>query len=202
MWDNRNQTWRRVAAFFEDEMAKSYWMVVTNPENFQIARERQFDMVGLQAHHRRKVQRMEPGDRVLLYIAHQRCFGATTTVTVSMVEDHSPVWKPEGGSDLPFRVGIRPEVVLDPSQYIDADQLAPRLDYTRRWVPELWFLAFQDSLHLISKYDFNLVEEEMRKIKRNRRPPPQPRPRVQPPGITHCKLDEIPSGPEMSQVSR
>ena len=43
------------------------------------------------------------------------------------------------------------------------------MDFTRRWTPELWFLAFQGSLHLISKFDFNMVEEEMKKQKRTRR---------------------------------
>ncbi len=151
-------------------MANSFWLVIKSPENYRIAKERNFDMVGLIAHHRRKVQRMAPGDRALLYIAKERCWGASATVTTAMVEDHSPIWRVEGGSDFPYRVGIKPNIVLDPSQHIDAYQLAPRMDFTRRWTPELWYLAFQGSLHLISKFDFTMVEEEMRKQKRGRGP--------------------------------
>ena len=150
-------------------MPKSFWMVVKSPANFQIARKRNFDMVGLLAQHRRKVQRMAPGDRVILYIAQDRYFAASASVTKTLNIDHTPLWKVEGGSDYPYRVGIRPDVVLNPSQYIDAYQIAPRMDFTRRWTPELWFLAFQGSLHLISKFDFNMVEEEMKKQKRARR---------------------------------
>ncbi|MQF70030.1 EVE domain-containing protein, partial [SAR202 cluster bacterium AD-804-J14_MRT_500m] len=140
-----------------------------------------------------KVQRMEPDDRVLIYISQKRCFAATATVTTSMIEDHSPIWEPEGDSTLPFRVGIKPDVILDHNQYIEADHLAPRLDYTKRWVPELWFLAFQDSLHLISKYDFGLVEDEMKKLKRNRGYSTIYRPKTKQATITRCKLEQIPT---------
>ena len=98
-------------------------------------------MVGLIAQHRRKVQRMAPGDRVLLYISQDRYFAASASVTKTLVIDHSPLWNVEGGSGFPYRVGIQPDVVLQPSQYIDAYQIAPRMDFTRRWTPELWFLG-------------------------------------------------------------
>ena len=103
-------------------MPKSYWLVVKSPENFDIARDRGFDMVGLKVQHRRKVQRMEPEDRVLIYISQKRRFGATATVTSSMKEDHTPIWKDEIGNDFPFRVSIKPDIVLDESQQIDAYQ--------------------------------------------------------------------------------
>ena len=52
--------------------------------------------------------------------------------------------------------------------FIDARQLAPRLDYVRKWPPENWHIAFaQSNLHILPKKDFVLVEEEMRRIKVN-----------------------------------
>lgn len=146
-------------------MPKSYWMVVKSPDNLEIAQRRGFDMIGLPHQHRRKVERMEPGDRVLLYASTIRCFAASATVTSSLVEDDSPVWKEEGSSNLPYRVGIKPEVTLNETEYISAYQIAPRMDYIKRWTPELWYMAFQGNLHLISKADFNLVEGEMRRVK-------------------------------------
>ena len=135
-------------------MPRSYWMVIKSPENLRIARNRGFDLIGLVAQHRRKVQRVEPSDRVLIYVSKQRRFAATATVTSPMIEDQSPIWDKDGSSDLPYRLGIRPNLILDESQYINAHQIAPRMDYTKRWIPELWYLAFQGSLHLISKFDF------------------------------------------------
>ena len=172
-------------------MPKSYWMVVQSPDNVAIARQRGFDMVGLRAQHRRKVQRMEPGDRVLIYASVKRCFVATATVTTPLKEDHTPVWKAEGGSNLPFRVGIKADVVLDEGQYINAHQIAPRMDYTRRWTPELWYMAFQDNLHLISRLDFTLIEEEMRKLKRGLGAAARIQPDHRPRAPSHCKLEQM-----------
>ena len=150
-------------------MPRNYWMVVATPENYRIARDLGFKIHGLKAHHHRKVQRIEPGDRILYYIGGSQCFAATATVTSKYFEDRSGKWKKEGNSEWAFGVHIRPEVVLDEQQQVDARQLAPRLDYVRRWDPDMWYVAFaQSNLHLLPKRDFVLVEEEMRKIRSRR----------------------------------
>lgn len=148
-------------------MPKNYWMVVTSLENFEITRKLGFTVQGLKAHHQRKVQRIEPGDRILYYIGGaNKYFAATATVKSQYFEDRSPTWKQEGISEWAFRVRTQPDIVLDEAELIDARQLAPRLDYVRRWTPEDWYIAFaQSNLHLLPKRDFVLVEEEMRKIK-------------------------------------
>ena len=149
-------------------MPRNYWMIVTSLENFQITRGIGFKAQGIQANHQRKVQRIEPGDRLLYYIGGERRFGATATATSRYFEDRSETWKKEGVRGWAFRVNIRPEILLDDNQFMDACQLAPRLDYVRRWAPENWYLAFaQSSLHILPKKDFLLVEQEMRKVKAN-----------------------------------
>ena len=146
-------------------MARNYWMVVTSLENFEISRRMGFTAHGLKAYHRRKVQRMEPGDRLLYYIAGRRSFAATATITSQYFEDRSSTWKRVGIGEWILRVRTKPEFVLDEDDFMDARQLAPRLDYIRRWNPESWYIAFaQSNLHLLPKRDFTLVEEEMRKI--------------------------------------
>jgi hypothetical protein len=63
-------------------------------------------------------------------------------------------------------------MVLNQEDFIDALELAPRLEYVKRWAPEDWPLAFVDSLHLIPQRDFRLIEGEMRRCissKRRRR---------------------------------
>jgi hypothetical protein len=146
-------------------MHLNFWMVVCNAENFQITQDRGFNLLGLKPQHRRKVQRIGNGDRILYYVTHKRKFTATATATGSFSEDDTPIWEKEGGADWPYRIEIKPEIVLEDSQYIDANQLAPRLDYVKRWTPENWYMAFQGNLHLLPKADFLLIEEEMKKIK-------------------------------------
>jgi hypothetical protein len=146
-------------------MPNNFWMIVSNPDNFRITRNLGFTAQGLKAQHRRKVQRIAPGDRVLFYVSGARRFAATATATSSYVEDETSVWQNEGRANWPYRIQIKPELVLDDHQFIDANLLAPRLDYVKRWPPENWYMAFQGNLHLLPKNDFLLIEEEMRKLK-------------------------------------
>ena len=149
-------------------MPRNYWMVVTSPENFQITRRQGFKVHGLKSYHQRKVQRIEPGDRILYYIGGQRYFAATATVTSRYFEERSSPRNKEGVGEFPLKVRIQPEIVLDEKDFMDARQLAPRLDYVRRWSPEDWYIAFaQSNLHLLPKKDFSLVEHEMKKVKTN-----------------------------------
>ena len=150
-------------------MPRNYWMLVTSPENFQVTRRLGVTVQGFKANLQRKVQRIEPGDRILFYIARDRYFAATATASSKYFDDHKPAWKKEGNAEFAFRVRIKPEMVLNGSEFMDASQLAPRLDYVRKWAPEDWIMAFaQTNLHLLPKKDFLLVEEEMRKIKARR----------------------------------
>ncbi len=146
-------------------MARNFWMLVCNEENFRITKGLNFTVQGLKAQHRRKVQRVESGDRMLFYVSGLRRFTATATVTAPYQEEETSVWKKEGKSGWPYKVAIKPEMVLDEAQYMEAGLLAHRLDYIRRWPPENWYIAFQGNLHLLPKNDFLLIEEEMKKLK-------------------------------------
>lgn len=146
-------------------MPRNFWMVISNEENFQITRNLDFTVQGLKAEHRRKVQRVEAGDRMLYYVSGIRRFAATATLTSTYREETTEIWKKEGSADWLYRIDIKPEVVLDEEQYIQAGLLAHRLDYIRRWPPENWYMAFQGNLHLLPKNDFFLIESEMKKLK-------------------------------------
>jgi hypothetical protein len=162
-------------------MPGSHWMIVTTPENFEITRERGFNTLGLKARHRKKAERMTAGDRILFYISHARVFPATATVAAGFFEDHRAIWRNnERKPDVfPWRVPIQPEVVLEPYEWLDARQIAPRLLYVKRWAPEDWALAFQGQIHLLSASDYALIEREMRRVVERRssraeRPPRRP----------------------------
>ena len=146
-------------------MPRNFWMITSNEENFEITRGLQFASQGLKSQHRRKVQRVEVGDRVLFYVTGIRRFTATATVTASYEDDNESPWQKEGNTGWTYRIGIKPEFVLDESQYMQAGLLAHRLDYVRRWPPENWYMAFQGNLHLLPKNDFFIIEEEMKKLK-------------------------------------
>ena len=66
--------------------------------------------------------------------------------------------------DFPYRINIKPTVVLDEELFIDAHQIAPRMEYVKRWTPERWPLAFMGELHIIPRNDFALIEIEMERL--------------------------------------
>jgi predicted RNA-binding protein len=115
---------------------------------------------------------MEPDDRILFYVAGKvRKWTAIVTVTSKYFEDRTPIWESNGSRRelYPYRVKTTPSIVLDEGDYIEALILAPRLEYVKRWPPELWPLAFFDTLHLIPQRDYRLIETEMRRIGRQKR---------------------------------
>ena len=147
----------------------NYWMLVTTLENYRITQGLGFTVQGVKAKQRKKAQRMQQGDRVLYYLKFIQKFPAIATITAPFWEEHKAIWKPERGrEDFPYRVQIRPDIVLEEEEYLDAHQLGPGLHYVRRWVPEDWYLAFQEHLHLLPQRDFSLIYEEMRKVARRR----------------------------------
>ena len=143
-------------------MGRNYWMVVSPPEDFEVTKERGFGVFGVRAKYRRRSQRMQPDDRMLFYVSGIRKWAATATVVSGSFEDRTPIWKPNRKSEVfPYRVKLKPTMVLNEDDYIDALWLAPSLEYVKRWAPEDWPLAFFDTLHLLPQKDFKLIEGEM-----------------------------------------
>ena len=159
-------------------------MISLTSENYEATVRHGFTTLGLKARHRRKAERMVPGDRVLYFVSQRNAFPAVATVTSRFFEDHRPIWVnyDQRPDSHPWRVNVRPDIVLEPREWLDAYQIAPRLLYVKRWPPELWPLAFQGSVHLLSSQDFRLVECEMQRVLETRRssPEPPPRRRLQP----------------------
>ena len=149
-------------------MPLNFWMINCNEENYNVTRRMGFTGQGLKAEYRRKVQRVEPGDRVIYYVTGSRVFTATATVTQAYEEVDSSPWIREGKAAWPYRIGIKPDVILRDDQFISAGLIAYRLEYVRKWAPEDWYMAFQGNLHLLSKSDFFLLEGEMLKLRDGR----------------------------------
>ena len=117
-------------------MPKNYWMFVQTPENFELSKELGFTLHGLRSRQRRRVQRMEPDDRVLYYVSGLRKWTATASIASRYFEDRKPIWKPDGDRDpFPYRVKLSPAIVLDEADYIDALLLAPGSGVPEKMAP-------------------------------------------------------------------
>jgi predicted RNA-binding protein len=140
----------------------AYWIVVGSPENFEIARERGFDMFGFKARRRRESAEMKPGDKLIFYLTGVMKFGGIANVESEVFEDHTPVFKTEKkpGEDYPWRVGTSPERILNSDQWLDVKEYAERLEMTRKR-GEYWRLAFQGNLHRISDEDYETISNDV-----------------------------------------
>lgn len=141
----------------------NYWMLVSSPENFERSREDGFTVAGMKSRHRRKAERVCPGDRVLFYLTGVQSWGGTATALSAYREDHSPLWRSKkDGEDYPFRFDIRPDVILPAGGLVRAVDLLPRLEWVKKWPAEHWHLAFQGNVHLLPETDFATIEAALR----------------------------------------
>ena len=144
----------------------TYWIVVGSPDNFRIAIDRGFDLFGFKSTRQKQTSTMEPGDKLVFYLTGIKKFGGMAEVTSEAFEDHTPLFHSEKkpDEDYPFRVQTKAEIVLDEEDQLDVQEWAPRLEYTKKWAPEHWRLAFQGNLRQIPEADYKLIEKEMRAL--------------------------------------
>jgi hypothetical protein len=144
-------------------MATNHWLIVTSPENIATTRDLGYTLQGFKSRHRKKAERMQPGDRMTLYATGRQAFAFTATITSPYWEDHTMIWDGrKKGEDYPYRVKIQPDVVLSEADYVPAVGLLPALEFPRKWPAEHWHLAFQGNVHLIPEGDFACIEAALR----------------------------------------
>lgn len=146
----------------------SNWIAVSGQENFDKTRELNFELQGFKTRQRRKAERMQPGDKLVWYITKEMVFAGYATITGESFEDHEPIWKgSKAGEDYPWRVSIKPELVLDRDKWVDVEGIARRMTYVSKWPPEHWRLAFQGNLHEIPDGDFELIRTALEEAERS-----------------------------------
>src|SRR2546422_305571 len=63
----------------ETTWAKIFWMLVRSADNFEATKRHGFEVQGVKSRHRKKAERMQPGDRVAYYLTGIQAFGGTAT---------------------------------------------------------------------------------------------------------------------------
>lgn len=144
----------------------TYWIAVGSEENMRAAEARGFDMFGFKSTRRKEVAGMQPGDKLIFYLTKIMKFGGLAEITSEYYEDHEKVFKSDKKpkEDYPWRVKIKPEIVLTPDQYLDVRELGPQMEYTKKWPPEHWRLAFQGNLHQIPESDYKMLVGLMKEV--------------------------------------
>ena len=140
-----------------------YWIIVGSPENFARTRAIEFNAQGIKSRHRKKAERMKPGDRIVYYLTGLKAFAGISTITSLYFESHERIWS-SGDSkketeDYPFRVNTTPDFILHEGAFVGAEPIAREMSYVAKWPAANWTLAFQGNVHEVGEADFNLIRD-------------------------------------------
>lgn len=144
----------------------NHWIIVGSPGNFIKSRDLGWTVQGIKSRHRKKAEQMHAGDTFIYYITGVQAFGGIVEVTSDYWEDrNTPIWQSKdpkkAGEDYPFRVSIKPVLILEEADWQPAVALVPAMEYPKRWPAEHWHLAFQGNVHKISDADYALIAEAL-----------------------------------------
>ena len=146
-----------------DQSQPGYWIIVGSPENFRRSAELGFGVQGIKSRHRKKAERMRPGDKLVYYLTGVKAFAGIVTVESPFFESHERIWASgdpkKAAEDYPFRVQISPDLVLPEEDAVPAEGVARRMAYVAKWPAENWTLAFQGNVHEIGEEDYRLIRE-------------------------------------------
>jgi predicted RNA-binding protein len=158
--DRHKETKERLVS---EQQQPAYWIIVGSPENVAKTRELGFTVQGVKSRHRKKAERMKPGDKLVYYVTGRKAFAAVSTITSPSFESHEPIWRSgnpkKAEEDYPYRVHTEPEIILDEGSYVDAEPVARQMAYVAKWPAANWTLAFQGNVHEISAEDFALIRD-------------------------------------------
>jgi len=144
-------------------VAPRTWILTGSPENLAATRAHGLSLIGLKEGRLGMARQIAVGDRIVFYVTGFQAFGGAVRVTGALFEDRAKVWpgKPRKADPYPWRFATAPEVVLDESDWVPAQELAPALDHTAKWPPEHWTLAFQGQIRAVSEHDAALLMDRM-----------------------------------------
>lgn len=135
------------------------WILTSSPDNHAATRETGFSVIGLKERNRKRAERIEPGDRIVLYLTKEMTFGGSIIVTGEMFEDRTKIWpgKPGNPDPYPWRFDTKPEIELSPDQHVPAESLKDTLEHIGKWPAEHWKLAFQGQIREVGQADADLL---------------------------------------------
>jgi hypothetical protein len=144
--------------------SRTNWLLVSSAENFETSRGRGFDIAGMKSRHRKKAERVRPGDRVIYYLVGVKAVGGISEATGPYYESNEHIWTSnKEGEEYPFRFPVKPLFIRNKEEYVPMVELVPLLVYPKRWPEAHWTLAFQGNVHVLSDDDYQVIEDAVSK---------------------------------------
>lgn len=141
-----------------------YWINITSLAHFEEDRKANFPITGYKEGLERLCSKVEVGDKLVYYVTKTHSFGAICTVISPLYIDSTPHWS--GTEKWPCRFSLNPVLALPKDRMLDVVPLLPSLSFITQKQKQSgkWGTAFMGSLRKIRQQDFELVEQEMRKL--------------------------------------
>lgn len=76
-----------------NHQSSKYWIIVGSIDNLRRTAELGFTIQGMKSRHRKKAERMQPGDKIVYYVTGIKAFAGIATVTSKYFESHDQIWK-------------------------------------------------------------------------------------------------------------
>lgn len=147
----------------DQAQGSSHWIIVGSLDNFRRTAERGFTLQGIKSRHRKKAERMAPGDKLIWYVTGVKAFAGVATMTSRSFESHERIWESgdpkKAAEDYPYRVEIVADVVLPEDDFVPAEPIARQMVYATKWPAANWTLAFQGNVHEIGEEDYRLIRD-------------------------------------------
>jgi EVE domain len=143
------------------ETEPKHWIVVSSVANWHTTKSLGFTLQGIKSRHRKKVEQMRPGDKIIYYCTGVKAFAGISTITSPYFESDELIWRStnpnRAGEEYPFRVHIEKDLALDAADFVPAEPLARQMEYAKKWPAEHWTLAFQGNVHQVPESDYLLI---------------------------------------------
>jgi predicted RNA-binding protein len=134
---------------------RRYWLCVTNEDNWRVVRERK--VWGVPRRRRKIIERVIPGDLLVIYVAPRR-IGGIFEVISKPYESQEKVFKEVRGESFPYRVELSPvRVLLEP---VEAVEVMRRLSF----IPDgrYWSAPLRRGMVEMTEEDYHIIETYLR----------------------------------------
>ena len=144
----------------------TYWLCITNEENWKVIRER--NIWGVPERHKNTIVRVKPGDKLVIYLKRERVkdkvveprIVAVYEAVSEVFRDSSRIFKTPkgmGNETFPLRIKLKPVKIFE--KPVEFKPLIPKLKFItnkKKWSGHLMGKAMRE----IPEEDFKLISSE------------------------------------------
>jgi|TARA_B100001105_G_scaffold54781_2_gene41608 hypothetical protein len=130
-------------------LSNTSWILSLSYEEYLLSNKSKKGTQRFNKSDQRKINRMVSRDKLIYFIIDKNRF---TGISELLSNDYDVL------DNKTISVKVKKYITLPIKNSVDGDQVGPRLEYVKRWVPERWRLAMVGSLHIIQQNDYKLIE--------------------------------------------